>query len=243
MLDMIWSSNKPATNWVLRGEVMKVTEELQSRVVAELAWDPEVDSSNIAVTASADGVITLKGSVRKYLERRAAETAVKRVHGVKAVANDLAVMLSPKYERDDSAIARAAVNALKWASSIPEDKVNVTVSNGWLTIDGEVEWGFQKQAAFSAVRDLFGVKGVTSNIRVKPMVRPAEIKRKIEDAFKRSAEIDADHVQVETSGGKVILRGMVRSWGERREAVNAAWSAPGVTEVDNLLDVQQSAYV
>jgi osmotically-inducible protein OsmY len=222
---------------------MKTTEQLQSHVVDELAWDPKVDSSNIAVTVSTEGVITLKGSVRNYPERRAAETAVKRVQGVRGLANDLAVMLPPKYTRDDSAIAGAAANALKWTTSIPEGKVKVTVSNGWVTLDGEVEWQFQKQTAFNVVRDLLGVKGVTNDIRVKPMVRPAEVKQKIEDAFKRSAEIDADHVRVEAIGGSVTLRGTVRSWAERREAENAAWSAPGVTEVKDLLGVQEAAYV
>jgi osmotically-inducible protein OsmY len=220
---------------------MKSAEKLQSDVVDELAFDPKVDSSGIAVTATPRGIVTLKGAVRQYSEKRAADEAVKRVGGVKGVANDIDVRPEAEPAFDDTAIAEAAVQALKWCSVIPENTVKVSVSEGWLTLVGEVAWEFRRTAAHNAVRDLRGVRGVTNKIVVTPSASAADVKQKIEAAFRRSAQIDADHVTVGTDGGKVTLRGTVSSWSEFEEAEDAAWAAAGVTHVDNLLEVEDSS--
>lgn len=209
---------------------------LQHDVLAELEWDPSVDASQIGVTAK-DGVVTLTGVVSSFADKMAAERAAKRVYGVRAVANDIEVKLPGGTERSDTEIAAAAVNALKWDTSVPGEAITVTVRNGWITLEGEVEWFYQKDASERAVRLLKGVKGVVNNIKVKSRVKPGDIKDKIEEAFKRNAEIDARRITVETQDGKVILSGRVRSWAERDEAEQAAWSAPGVTAVENHITV------
>ena len=220
---------------------MKASEQLQTDVVDELAYDAEVDSSRIAVTVT-DGVVTLKGAVPSFMQLMAAERAVKRIKGVHAVANDLEVQLAPAGKRDDTAIAEAVLNALKWSTSVPKDRVTVTVTKGWVTLQGKVEWGYQKTAAYKAVRDLYGVRGVSNDIAIESRVEPFEIKRKISDAFKRDAQIDADHVRVEATGGSVTLRGTVRSWSERQAAERVAWAAPGVVSVVSQLEVKPYAY-
>jgi osmotically-inducible protein OsmY len=210
--------------------------DIQQDVLAELRWDAQLQPNEIGVSVK-DGVVTLTGYVDSYLKKWAAEDAAHRVRGAKAVANDIEVRLSPASERTDTDIAAAAVRALEWDAFLDVDKIQVTVSKGWVTLKGEVEWRYQKEEAERVVRRLTGVKGVTNLITVKPKMSAHELKEKIEDALIRNAQIDAEHIRVEPQGSKVVLKGTVRSWAEREAAETAAWSAPGVTWVENQITV------
>jgi osmotically-inducible protein OsmY len=214
-------------------------DEIQQEVLAELAWDARVQPHEIGVTVQ-NGIVTLTGWVDSFVKKWAAEQAAHRVRGVVAVANDLEIRLPASGERTDADIAAAALQALEWDATAPVQKPKVTVSKGWVTLSGEVEWQFQKTDAERVVRRLAGVRGVTNRIEVKPRVKPAPgvLKSKIEDALVRSAETDADRIQVEVDGDKVALKGTVRSWAEKQEAEHAAWSAPGVAAVDNQIVVR-----
>lgn len=211
---------------------MKSDKELQQDVLDELKWDPSVDAAQIGVTAK-DGIVTISGFVSSFFEKQSAERITKRVAGVKAVANDVEVKVQSASARTDADIAKAALNALKWHSSVPEDRIKVIVSRGWVTLEGDVDWNYQKQSAYQAVENLIGIHGVVNLLTLKPQVQPTEIKRKIKAAFHRSAEFDANNIQIDASDNKVVLHGNVHSLLERQEAESAAWRAPGVTSVKN----------
>jgi osmotically-inducible protein OsmY len=209
---------------------MRSDADIERDVKEELQWNPDLDASNIAVAVK-DGVVTLTGFVKSYTDKYEAEAAAKRVSGVVAVANDLEVRMPTVDERPDPEIARDAVAAIKSQLPISWQSIKVIVKNGWVTLEGEVEWQYQRQTAESAVRRIKGVKGVSNLVQLRPRTEPSEIKRKIMDAFRRNAEVDANRIVVETRGSEVILKGTVRSWIEREEAERVAWSAPGVTKV------------
>jgi osmotically-inducible protein OsmY len=220
---------------------MKNAEDLRQDVIDELTWDRSLDTPGIGVAVH-DDAVTLTGHVRSYAERRAAEKAAKRVRGVIAVANELEVRLPSSLVRDDTDIATAAASALKWSALVPST-VSATVESGWVMLDGEVDWAYQRRSAEIAVRDLAGVRGVANQIRVKPRAVPKDVIDRIKSAFHRSAQIDADHISVAVSGGSVTLSGNVRSWSERAEAEHAARAAAGVTEVENKLHVSSMSTV
>jgi osmotically-inducible protein OsmY len=211
-------------------------QELKQHVQNALDWEPSVDQRDIGVSVD-QGVVTLRGNVRSYAEKAAAERVTLRVYGVKAVADDLEVRLASGYERTDTDIAQAAVAALMWNTVVPPDRVTVAVTKGWVTSKGTLEWQYQKDAVARAIRDLAGVKGIANEIIVKPRVSTTDVQAKIEAAFKRSAEIDARRVSVSAQGGKITLTGNVHSWAERREAERAAWAAPGVVQVDDRITI------
>jgi osmotically-inducible protein OsmY len=210
--------------------------QIQTDVLAEFKWEPRVVPNEIGVAVK-DGIVTLTGWVDSYTKRWAAEDAAHRVRGVKAVANEIEVRLSKADERIDADIAAAAVRALEWDAFVPVEKIDVTVSKGWVTLKGEVVWQYQKQDAERVVRRLNGVKGVNNLITVKTRLAPSELKKKIEDALVRTAESDAQRITVEVDGSKVILKGTVRSWAEKEEAERQAWAAAGVTSVDDRITI------
>lgn len=210
--------------------------QIQTDVLAELKWEPRVSPNEIGVVVK-DGVVTLTGWVDAYTKRWAAEDAAHRVRGVKAVANDIEVRLPTGDQRTDPDIAEAAIRALRWDAFVPADRIQVTVSKGWVTLKGEVDWQFQKQDAERAIRRLTGVKGVTNFITVKARPTPAELKKRIEDALIRTAQSDAHRITVDVQGEKVILKGTVHSWAEKQEAERQAWAAPGVLAVENQITI------
>jgi osmotically-inducible protein OsmY len=215
---------------------MKTDTQLQHDVLEQLEWEPSIDASQIGVAAK-EGVVTLTGTVPTFAQKERAERETKLVYGVKGVANDIEVKISDALHRNDADIARAALDALQWDTAVPDERLKVTVSKGWVTLEGTVDWQYERTAAESDVRRLAGVRGVSNLIALKSRAKASDIKHKIEAAFRRSAELDARRVGVDTQDGRVVLHGNVRSWAEREEAQKAAWAAPGVVHVDNQLSV------
>jgi len=215
---------------------MKTNAQLQRDVMDELQFEPSVNAANIGVTAK-DGIVTLVGKVSNYAEKYAASEAAERVTGVKAVTDETKVDLPLAHQRDDQDIAQAVLNALKWHVWVPQDAIKVKVEQGWVTLEGTVDFKFQQTAARNAVQDLTGVMGVSNLISLKSVVAPSDLKVRIENALTRAAELDGERIKVEVDGNKVILRGKVSSWAERDEAERAAWSAPGVWDVDDKLEI------
>ncbi|WP_112611589.1 BON domain-containing protein (plasmid) [Rhizobium sp. WW22] len=207
---------------------------LRQLVLDELEFDPSIDAANIGVAAE-NGVITLTGHVSTYAEKEAAERTTRRIKGVKAIAQEIEVRPAGTHNTADDEIAKRAVNTLGWHVTVPKDAVQVKVQNGWITLNGRVEWQYQKTAAADAVRDLSGVVGVSNMIEVTPHASSVDVKKRIEDAFRRDAEIEAKAININVADGKVTLQGKVKTWSERQAAEHAAWSAPGVRSVEDRL--------
>jgi osmotically-inducible protein OsmY len=216
---------------------MRSDSDIKKDVEDELRWDPDIDSTDIAVSVK-NGVVTLTGFVRHYNDKYEAEVAAKRVAGVVGVANDIEVRLPAIDQRPDPEIAREAVDSIKRQLPTVADHIKVIVKNGWVSLEGNVDWNYQRERVEAIVRWLKGVKGVTNLIRLtQPQVEPAELKQKIEEAFRRNAELDAKRITVELNGHSLVLKGQVRSWAERQEAERVAWSAPGIVKVENQIAV------
>jgi len=215
---------------------MRLDKELQADVIRELEWEPKVDSANIGVAVD-KGAVTLTGHVRTYGELIAAERAALRLYGVLAVANELIVKLPSAQARDDSDIALAISNQMAWNAAIPHEAIKATVTHGWVTLEGHVDWAYQSEAADKIVRSLVGVKGVTNLVVVKPAIHTKDVKAKITEALHRQAQIDARRIWLTTDDGHVTLHGNVSSWSEAAAAKKAAAAAPGVTRVDSRLTI------
>ncbi|HWB41714.1 MAG TPA: BON domain-containing protein [Gemmatimonadales bacterium] len=209
---------------------------IQKDIGDELKWEPSLRDDDIAVGVR-DGIVTLGGFVDSYADKSKAERAAARVKGVKAVANELEVKLPTAQQRTDPDIARAAVDALKWNIAVPHDRIQVKVEKGWLTLDGKVDWFYQKEAAERAVRYLTGVRGVYNLITLAASVSPGDVKKRIKETLHRGVEFDAERITVEVAGHKAILEGAVRSYVEMKDVERAARNAPGITEVENRLIV------
>ena len=203
----------------------------------KLDFEPNIDASNITIAVKDDGVVVLGGTVKSYAEKHLAEKAVEKIEKVRGVANEITAILPSSYKRNDADIVKAAIDTLKWTMFVPYEQIKVAVENGHLTLSGEVSYNYQKERAQIAVQDLFGVNYFTNNIKVKSSIKPDDVKNKIIKEFERNARIDANNIQIEVDGDKVTLKGKIKNFDELREAVNAAWSIPGVSNVIDHLSI------
>lgn len=215
---------------------MKSDNQIQLDVIDQLQWEPFLNAADIGVSVK-NGVVTLSGQVDSFYKKIAAEDAAKKVAGVKAIAEDIQIGVLPEHAKTDTEIAGAILNALKWHTAVQEEKIKIKVDNGNVTLDGEVDWDYQRTNARQAIENLTGIKTITNLIRVKPKVTPENIKRKIESSFQRAASINSRKIKVDVSGSKVTLSGTVTSLAEKEAAETSAWYADGVTEVENNLEI------
>lgn len=215
---------------------MKTDKELQRNVIAELEWEPSVDSADIGVSV-ADGVVTLNGFVKSYAEKLSAEKAARRVHGVKAIAQDLKVRFAGAAKTADSDIAKRIIDIFAWNSLIPADTIQVKVQDGWVSLSGQANWHYQSKEAERAASQISGVIGVSNQISIVARPTAGDVRSRIEEAFRRQANLDAKAVKVSVEGNKVTLEGCVNAWSERRAAERAAWAAPGVSQVVDRITV------
>ncbi|HEY0666968.1 MAG TPA: BON domain-containing protein [Sphingobacteriaceae bacterium] len=220
---------------------MKTDLQIQKDVMDEIRWDPYLNSAEIGVAVK-NGVVSLSGMVDSYSKKLFAEVAAKRVAGVKALAEDIQVGNSPSYRKTDAEIAEAVLNALKWHTAVQEDQIQIKVEDGNVRLEGEVDWAYQRDSANTAIQNLNGVRTVINMISIKSQATPFDIKQKISAAFQRSANLDAEKITIEVSDNQVILRGKVRSLAEKEDAESAAWAAPGITRVDNRLEIEETEY-
>ncbi|GAA3918180.1 BON domain-containing protein [Chitinophaga oryziterrae] len=213
---------------------MKSDLQLQQDVMDELLWEPALEAAEIGVSVK-EGVVTLSGNVNSYSKKLAAEKAAKRVKDVNAVAVDIHIKLSSEEKRTDEDIAKAAMDALLWNTFVPAGHVKVQVDNGWITLDGELEWQYQKDAAVNAVKDLQGVRGVSNLVQLRPGPTGVIVKDHIKKALERIADVEADRIDIITEGRSITVKGKVRSWSERSEVERAVWATPGVWSVKDEL--------
>ncbi|WP_064713619.1 BON domain-containing protein [Rhizobium bangladeshense] len=209
---------------------------LRQNIIDELDFEPSIDAANIGISVE-EGIVTLTGHVGSYSEKETAERVVKRIKGVRGIAQEIEVRIFGNHETSDDDIARRAANMLDWNVSVPKGAIQVKVQKGWVTLTGKAEWQYQKNAAADAVRNLAGVVGLSNLIEISPSVSAADVKKRIEDAFKRDAELESQGIRVEVSGGSVTLKGKVHTWSERRAAERAAWSAPGIKTLNDQIAI------